>query len=97
MICVDYHCHTCTSWYHHVATFMLAHLEGFSVLLKIAYISPPSCAWIALALPGLFEVCACTRAGIIGYALVDCVKCPAPLAVLVGGVCGVIGWAAHMH
>ena len=37
------------------------------------------------------------HAGIIGYALVDCVKCPAPLAVLVGGVCGVIGWAAHMH
>ena len=38
-----------------------------------------------------------THAGIIGYALVDCVKCPAPLAVLVGGVYGVIGWAAHMH
>lgn len=36
-------------------------------------------------------------AGIIGFALVDFVGCPAPLAVLVGGVCGVIGWAAHMH
>ena len=36
-------------------------------------------------------------AGIIGFALVDFVGCPAPLAVLVGGVCGVVGWAAHMH
>ncbi|EIE20647.1 CHR family transporter: chromate ion [Coccomyxa subellipsoidea C-169] len=35
--------------------------------------------------------------GIIGFALVDFVGCPAPLAVLIGGVCGVIGWAAHMH
>ncbi|CAL8468154.1 g7693 [Coccomyxa elongata] len=35
--------------------------------------------------------------GIIGFSLVDFVGCPAPLAVLVGGVCGVIGWAAHMH
>ena len=36
------------------------------------------------------------HAGIIGYSLVHFVGCPAPLAVLIGGVCGVIGWAAHM-
>jgi hypothetical protein len=36
------------------------------------------------------------HAGIIGYSLVHFVGCPAPLAVLIGGVCGVIGWAANM-
>lgn len=35
--------------------------------------------------------------GIIGFCLVDFVGCPAALAVFLGGVLGVIGWAAHMH
>lgn len=35
--------------------------------------------------------------GIIGFSLVDFVGCPAPLAVFLGGVLGVIGWAAHIH
>lgn len=55
----------------------------------------PAWPWLFLDLSE--NLCVPTCAGIIGYALVDCVKCPAPLAVLAGGVCGVIGWAAHMH
>ena len=38
----------------------------------------------------------CICAGMIGYCLVDFLSCPAPLAVAVGGVLGVIGWAARM-
>ena len=36
-------------------------------------------------------------AGMIGFGLVDFCNCPAPLAVLTGGVLGVIAWAAHAH
>ena len=36
-------------------------------------------------------------AGMIGFGLVDFCNCPAPLAVLIGGVLGVIAWAAHAH
>ncbi|CAK0787139.1 hypothetical protein CVIRNUC_010355 [Coccomyxa viridis] len=35
--------------------------------------------------------------GMIGFGLVDFCNCPAPLAVLIGGVLGVIAWAAHAH
>lgn len=36
-------------------------------------------------------------AGIIGFCMVDSLNVPAPLAVLAGGVLGVIGWAANMN
>ena len=35
--------------------------------------------------------------GIIGFSLVDFVGCPPPVAVFVGGLLGLIGWAADMH
>ncbi|CAL5229349.1 g12659 [Coccomyxa viridis] len=35
--------------------------------------------------------------GMVCFGLVDFCDCPSPLAVLLGGICGVIGWAAHAH
>ena len=53
---------------------------------------PSRAAHRALWVEGL-PVCA----GMVCFGLVDFCNCPAPLAVLLGGVCGVIGWAAHAH
>ena len=36
-------------------------------------------------------------AGMVCFGLVDFCECPSPLAVLLGGILGVIGWAAHAH
>ena len=36
-------------------------------------------------------------AGIMAYGATEVLKVPAPLVVIGGGVCGVIGWGANMH
>lgn len=35
--------------------------------------------------------------GMIAYIVADVLKLPAPLAIVIGGVLGVIAWATHMH
>jgi hypothetical protein len=36
-------------------------------------------------------------AGILAYGATEVLKVPAPLVVIGGGVCGVIGWGAKMN
>jgi chromate transport protein ChrA len=35
--------------------------------------------------------------GIVGFVLADVLKLPAPIAIVVGGVLGVLAWATGMH
>jgi chromate transporter len=35
--------------------------------------------------------------GMLAFLIADVLKFPAPLAVVAGGVLGVVAWATHMH